>query len=280
MKQGQTIARLFIFLMGGLFLIAIVKPILDKEQERRFHDKNNIQSDQAKVIIEKPLHNVDIPDFAKIYDVKTKKKQFFDFLRPAVLAENRRVMALRERVIIIGLKLKQHKALLPDEMTLIEQLSKQYRIKPQHSFQTGVTELLKRVDRIPSALILVQAANESAWGTSRFARIGLNFFGIWCFQKGCGMVPKGRDTGLTHEVAAFKSVEQAVKHYVLNINTNSAYVVFRAIRAQLRSHEQPLLPQVLAAGLLPYSERGSAYVEEITNMIRHNKSFLGDTAGL
>ena len=41
----------------------------------------------------------------------------------------------------------------------------------------------------------MQAANESAWGTSRFARIGLNFFGQWCYSKGCGMVPKRRNTG-------------------------------------------------------------------------------------
>jgi len=125
-------------------------------------------------------------------------------------------------------------------------------------------------------LVLVQAANESAWGTSRFARIGLNFFGIWCYKKGCGMVPKGRDKGLKHEVAAFDSVEQAVSHYLLNINTNAAYVVFRTIRAQLHQQNQPLSAQILATGLLPYSQRGTDYVLEISDMIRHNQVYFDE----
>ncbi|WP_352256125.1 glucosaminidase domain-containing protein, partial [Pseudoalteromonas sp. 19-MNA-CIBAN-0066] len=47
-----------------------------------------------------------------------------------------------------------------------------------------LTQALRRVDIIPKELALMQAANESAWGTSRFARIGLNFFGQWCYTKG------------------------------------------------------------------------------------------------
>jgi Bax protein len=88
------------------------------------------------------------------------------------------------------------------------------------------------------------------------------------------MVPSGRHQGAKHEVAAFKSVNACVKRYLHNINTNNAYIVFRAIRAQLRAQNQPLQPQVLATGLLPYSERGTDYVLEITEMIRHNSSYF------
>lgn len=97
---------------------------------------------------------------------------------------------------------------------------------------------------------------------------------MWCFEKGCGMVPRNRNNGATHEVAAFDSVEEAVTKYLHNINTNTAYKVFRAIRGQLRLQDLPLTPEILATGLLPYSERGTDYVLEISEMIRHNKQYF------
>jgi Bax protein len=127
---------------------------------------------------------------------------------------------------------------------------------------------------VPVPLVLVQAANESAWGTSRFARIGLNYFGIWCYRKGCGMVPNGRTVGAIHEVAAFQSVDKAVASYFKNINTHNAYMIFRTIRAQLRAQNQPLIPKVLATGLIPYSERGVDYVIDINTMLRQNQAFF------
>ena len=70
-------------------------------------------------------------------------------------------------------------------------------------------KLLERVDAVALEVALAQSANESAWGQSRFAKQGNNFFGQWCYRKGCGIVPKKRDKGGRHEVAKFKSVNAA-----------------------------------------------------------------------
>ena len=88
------------------------------------------------------------------------------------------------------------------------------------------------------------------------------------------MVPGGRDTGAKHEVAAFQSVDEAVAHYFYNINAHNAYRTFRNIRFELRQQNQPLKPEILASGLLPYSERGAEYVMDITTMLRQNQQFL------
>lgn len=53
-------------------------------------------------------------------------------------------------------------------------------------------KMLLRVDVLPKALVLTQAANESAWGTSRFAVQANNYFGQWCYRTGCGLVPRER----------------------------------------------------------------------------------------
>ena len=126
-----------------------------------------------------------------------------------------------------------------------------------------------RVDTVPASLVLAQAANESAWGTSRFARRANNFFGVWCFTPGCGITPNRRDAGKTHEVRRYKSVQASVNHYIRMINTNNAYRELREIRAELRD-ENRVNGLGLADGLLRYSERGPAYVRELKQMIRYN----------
>jgi len=229
-----------------------------------------------KKVIEQPLHNVVLPNFAVIRDVKAKKRQFFEFIYPAIEQENNNLLTLRAKVFTMLTALSLEENLLPEQLDLLTRLIKKYKVSTKYSPLQQLDELLLRIDIVPSELILVQAANESAWGTSRFAKIGLNFFGMWCYKKGCGMVPGGRDEGARHEVAAFDSVEHGVQRYLHNINTNHAYTVFRTIRGQLRTQEQPLSPQILATGLLRYSIRGTDYVLEITEMIRHNQVYFDD----
>jgi Bax protein len=225
-------------------------------------------------VVEQPLHDVNIPNFSSIRDVKAKKRQFFQYIYPAIVKENGNLLALRLEVLTMIEVLFLEENLLDEQQALLDRLIKKYKVSKKYSLLQQLNELRLRIDVVPIELALVQAANESAWGTSRFARIGLNFFGMWCYKKGCGMVPSGRDTGAKHEVAAFNSIEHGVQRYLHNINTNHAYGVFRTIRGQLRAQKQPLSPQILATGLMRYSIRGTDYVLEITEMIRHNKTYF------
>jgi len=264
------------------FLLApftFLKPTLIVEPAKE--KATNVQTQQVKPIvkkvIEQPLHQVNLPDFAAIKDIKTKKQQFFNFIKPSIAGENAKLLAKRVKLeswlesISLGLSLSD------EELSTLTRLVKKYRVNKKASVLQQVNELLMRIDIVPTPLVLVQAANESAWGTSRFSRIGLNFFGIWCYRQGCGMVPGGRNTGAKHEVAAFKSVDAAVARYFHNINSHNAYRVFRTIRFELRSQSQPLNPEILATGLLPYSERGADYVIDITKMLRQNKQYFQDS---
>ncbi|MDZ7770570.1 MAG: glucosaminidase domain-containing protein [Woeseiaceae bacterium] len=130
--------------------------------------------------------------------------------------------------------------------------------------------LQRRVDTIPEALVLVQAAKESGWGRSRFAREGNALFGEWCYNEGCGIVPGARGEGRTHEVRAFDTVYDAVGSYIRNLNTHRSYLDLRLARQAAReSGEAPSAFQ-LAEHLSRYSERGDVYVREIQSMIRQN----------
>jgi len=268
--KALVISALFIALIAPF---SFLKPV--KKSQDIIADKQ-VKPVVEEKIIELPLHNVVLPDFAIIGNVKMKKRKFFEFIYPAIEQESNHLLALRAEVFTMIEVLSLEENLLPEQEALLTRLIKKYKVSTKYSHLQQLDELLLRIDIVPSELILVQAANESAWGTSRFAKIGLNFFGMWCYKKGCGMVPGGRDEGAKHEVAAFDSVEHAVQRYLHNINTNNAYSVFRTIRGQLRTQEQPLSPQILATGLLRYSIRGTDYVLEITEMIRHNQMYFDD----
>ena len=90
------------------------------------------------------------------------------------------------------------------------------------------------------------------------------------------MVPRRRDNEAEHEVAAFKSVRAAINSYFKNINTHPAYKDLRAIREQLRIEQKPILATKLTQGLLFYSERREAYVDDLNKMINQNRAYFDE----
>ncbi len=211
-----------------------------------------------------------IPDLRHEPDVKTKKRKFFNALRPMVRAENQRIAEQRKLV----LELQKKNTRTKQEQQQVSALLKTYRLKRNKNGTTPWVKLLKRVDTIPLELVLSQAANESAWGTSRFARKANNLFGQWCFTKGCGIVPSRRNPGTSHEVASFKSPQASVRSYLRNLNTGRVYKDLRDIRAKKRAADQAATASQLAEGLSKYSERGEAYVKEIKSMIKYNGKYM------
>ncbi len=224
-----------------------------------------------------PKENV--PDFKAFTDVKEKKAAFFNFMYPAVITENARVKEERTFLESLVMKLDNDADISTKELEQATKLSNLYKEKLTDAGITSgwVNAMLVKVDYIPAPLVLSQGANESAWGTSRFAREANNYFGQWCYTKGCGVVPSKRNEGAVHEVAKFNSSQDAVHAYFMNVNRNNAYADLRIIRAKLHSSPEALTPEqeanALAHGLIRYSERGEAYVEEIQAMIRHNSQY-------
>ena len=212
------------------------------------------------------------PDFKSYTDVVKKKHDFFNYMLPLIQHTNRATGAERDRLLAIDSSTN----LAAKERALVQQLAKKYRVTIDSTADDVLTQdvrakLLVKIDSIPPSLILAQSANESAWGTSRFATQANNYFGIWCFTEGCGLTPKLRDEGLHHEVAYFESVQDGVNYYVRTINSHPAYRDLRAIRQEQRKRGNAVKGHDLAEGLMKYSERGIEYVQEIRAMIRYNK---------
>jgi Bax protein len=215
-----------------------------------------------------------IPDFKQFDNTTEKKKAFFSYLKPAIETQNNHILMQRE--FIQGLRAKHisGEMITAKQMKELVWLAQEYRADMSDDLSVTFDQLLTRVDIIPVALVLVQTANESAWGTSRFALKGYNFFGLWCFKKGCGFVPKRRDEDAEHEVAKFNNLSRAMYTYMRNLNRHDAYREMRNIRKQLRSKMEPISAVALSEGLTKYSQRGDDYVVELKQMIRVNREHM------
>ena len=210
------------------------------------------------------LNSLKAPEFDKIEDVQEMKKTFFNYLLPEINKKNNEIQLIRKKVI--------EKDLSKEELT---KLYKKYRINED----SEIAALLEKIDIIPPSLVLSQAALESNWGRSRFAKFYHNYFGLWCFERGCGVIPKKRDKGDTHEVAKFSSPEKAIDFYFLSINRNKSYEVLRKIRQGKRSKGQSISGLSLSEGLTNYAEIGYEYVERIRRVITSNELSKYDREG-
>ncbi|GAA6134956.1 glucosaminidase domain-containing protein [Oceaniserpentilla sp. 4NH20-0058] len=207
-----------------------------------------------------------MPDFSNYQDVKKKKNDFFSFLLPKVKQSNDNILIERRGVFELQSALPN---LTQAQLTTLSHLKDKYKVDSEDN-HSSINELIKRIDIIPASLALAQAANESAWGTSRFAQKGNNLFGQWCYVKGCGLVPKQRTSSERHEVAKFKDILASIESYMRNLNSQAAYEKLRDLRAEAREDESMITGISLAKGLWSYSTRREAYIHEIQAMIRHN----------
>ncbi|GAA0345826.1 glucosaminidase domain-containing protein [Bowmanella denitrificans] len=253
---GWVIRAVFIAVVG----FALVYPFLHREEQGLLPEPKQLA--------------MPVPDFNAFENVEEKKQAFFDYLRPAVEYHNQLILHDRNMLQAIRQKMIDGQPLTQLQKRKLEKLSQTYKLAKAPADIDSINRLLRRVDIVPVELVLVQAANESAWGTSRFARQGYNFFGMWCFRKGCGFVPRQREEDAGHEVARFRDLSHAVQAYLTNINSHYAYSELRGIRAGLRRNQQTVTAEYLVEGLMGYSERGQDYIDELLQMIRVNRKYL------
>jgi Bax protein len=213
--------------------------------------------------------------------VVDKKRTFLYGLVPAVLAVNEEVTLERRRLRSLTAARKSGKAWTADQSRWLGALAERYQVDGKPGDAATLDELANRVDVIPASLVLAQAAMESGWATSRFAAEGSALFGQWTYG-GDGIKPKEQrtETKGNYRVQSFDSPRDSIRAYLLNLNTHAAYKELRAERRRLRKAGKGMTGTALAAGLLHYSERGQAYVDELRSVIRVNRLHLADAATL
>ncbi len=217
----------------------------------------------------------------KIRLAAKRKVLFIKTALPLILHVNELIQHDRTEIQALYAKQKSGAVLTESEMSGLRAVAETYGVA-----KVDFDELLRRVDVIPPSLALAQSAEESGWGTSRFAQKGNALFGQRTFKNNKGIVPKQRGKGQTYKVRAFDHLIDGVKSYAHNLNTHPAYRKFRATRAKLQRDGKALDGYRLAETLTAYSERGAAYIKTLKSLIRVNgfgefdKVRLGDRVSI
>jgi uncharacterized FlgJ-related protein len=216
--------------------------------------------------------------------VEVKKQLFFRLLMPVVLSANE--MILRDRALAAEFVSRRGRedSLATAEASWLARLAARYGvISSEHDVpdSAALTELLTfRLLPIPVSLVMAQAAEESGWGTSRFAAEGNALFGQWAWS-GRRIRPAQQRADLgDYGIAAFEAPLQSVVAYMLNLNTHAAYAELRAQRAEMSESGSSATGWALAETLTRYSERGQEYVETLHTIMRVNRLDATDEAYL
>ena len=217
--------------------------------------------DQTSVVIVPSKFARHIP--AKHFEMTgdAQKQSFINLVLPLILAANDELLQRREAV---------QAAVQAHDRDKLDQWAVLYRIEAEKLDDTELAErLLRRVDTIPVALALAQAAVESGWGTSRFARQGNALFGQWAWTESAGMRPLAASNDRA-VVRSFGSLLGSVRAYMHNLNTHQNYKRFRDARYRLKPQTEAVKARRLAAYLDSYAEIGQAYVEKLLVIISSN----------
>jgi len=219
----------------------------------------------------KPIYLTKLPkDLKTLGDTKTKRELFIKIVLPLILHENEKIIDDRKKLFkILGKNFNS-----PGEKVWLNRRFKEYKIKDK-----DFAELKMRMDIIPVSIALAQAANESGWGTSRFALEGNALFGQWTWSKK-GISPKNKDPDQSHKILQFQILKASVRAYKNNLNTHNAYKEFREVRAKLRQSETKITGLALTKYLKNYAAIGEKYTEIIEGIIKHNSLTDFDKANL
>lgn len=213
-----------------------------------------------------PLQVTRLPRDMAALEVEERKRLFLRAVLPLVLSANEAILEDRRRLRAIADLQAQGQPVPLAERDWLRRLAERYRLA-----EPDVSRLLPRVDVVPPSLALAQAATESGWGTSRFAREGNALFGQWTWSEEDGIRPRQAPPDADYRVRKFDSLQGAVQAYMLNLNTHPAYAEFRRRRAAMRAAGQPIDGAALARTLHAYSERGEEYITDLLTIIRVNR---------
>ena len=219
----------------------------------------------------KPIYLTKLPkDLNTLGNTKQKRELFIKIILPLILDENQKISEDRKKLFkILG---KNFNTI--GERVWLKKRFAEYKIEDR-----DLGKLKMRMDIVPVSIALAQAANESGWGTSRFALEGNALFGQWTWSKK-GITPKNKDPNKTHKVLQFQVLKASVKAYKNNLNTHNAYKQFREVRAQLREEDKQITGLDLTQYLKNYASIGEKYVSILESIITKNSLTDFDKANL
>jgi Bax protein len=190
--------------------------------------------------------------------VAIRKKQFINQVLPAILIVRYQMENKSRKVERTIEKIRNNEELNINEAQYADSLMLLFKAKSYEN-------LLIRLKPHPTSLVLAQAAVESGWGSSRFAKEGNNLFGVWTSANDPNVIKSlfDREDQKIY-VKKYPTIAASIDHYFLTLGRHRAYLRFRTKR-----YEEVDVFQLIET-LNKYSENGTEYTELLKKIIGWN----------
>jgi Bax protein len=246
---------IFLMLLGLIILLIKRKHRPDtfsvKAETLRLTSSDQIQP--VRNVFVKPILYLNVDGLDKL-PVPKAKSRFIAAVLPSVLVAKHEINRRRVRLSWMTTLDNWSKE---DSLYYAEMLAR-YRAR-------NMDDLMGRMITLPNSLVLAQAAVESGWGKSRFFLAGNNLFGVWSYNANDPRIPalKARKDQRVF-LRSYQDMSESIIHYHEILARSRAYKTLREAR-KLTENPYELVPH-----LKNFSERRSAYTDQLKRMIERN----------
>lgn len=192
---------------------------------------------------------------------------FYEMMLPVILKANETLAAERERLMRLKREFDDTGDLSAQSMEELREWIKRYDVKPSDDLDTLFNALIPRVDGVTPTLLLTMAAQDSGFGTSRYAREYNAVFHQRDWN-GNGAVPdEVQKEGPQYRIKVFNSLYDAVISQIHYLNTNGYFENYRIARAKYRRSNNPMRGYSIAHLLINFPYKPFKYPDIIKHLI-------------
>lgn len=192
---------------------------------------------------------------------------FYEMLLPVVLKANEALIAEREQVLRLRKEFYETGDLTAESMDELKKWIERYDVKLSDDLDTLFNTLVPRVDAVTPTLLLTMAAEDSGFGTSRYAREYNAIFNQRDWD-GNGAVPdEAQKEGPQYRIKIFPSLYEAVLSEIHYLNTNGYFENYRIAREKYRRTDNPMRGYSIAHLLINFPYRPIKYPDILKHLI-------------
>ena len=206
-------------------------------------------------------------DFNKEKYDTVRPTLFYEIMTPVILKANEALAAEREQVLTLKKEFDQNGDLTPESMEKLKEWVTRYDVKPSDDLETLFDTLIPKVDGVTPTLLLATAAEDSGFGTSRYAREYNAVFHQRDWD-GNGAVPDEKQKeGPQYRIKVFPSLYDAVLSQIHYLNTNGYFENYRIARAKYRRTDNLMRGYSVAHLLINFPYKPIKYPDIIKHLI-------------
>lgn len=206
-------------------------------------------------------------DFNKEKYDEIRPALFYEMMLPVILKANEALLAEREQVLALKKEFDVNKDLTTESMESLKKWIEKYDVKLSDDLDTLFNTLIPRVDGVTPTLLLTMAAEDSGFGTSRYAREYNAVFNQRDWN-GNGAVPDEKQKeGPQYRIKIFPSLYEAVLSQIHYLNTNGYFENYRIARAKYRRTDNLMRGYSVAHLLINFPYRPMKYPDIIKHLI-------------